>query len=404
MSLSNAWQSVSKQWGHAFHAMCSYLAMFPPRLPHYFIQKFTRPGDVVLDPFSGRGTTALQACVTGRIGIGVDLNPLAYVLTQAKVNAPPPAHLEARLRALENDMFYGEIAQEPDHIRMLFHPSTLRQLVYLKQVLDWNDPCDTFIAATILGILHGASSRNQKRSSYLSISMPNTFSMSPNYIREYIRKKGLKQIPVNVFSALRGKFRRLFACAPPATSGFAYRESIENLTRIPDPYIRKRQVRLIVTSPPYLHVIRYGLYNWIRLWFLDEDPAALDKSLATHRKLDQYLAFIQRALTQMYSVLAPGGVCCLVVGDVVARKQGTSVLLADEISRMLRAKRSRFQLYDIVEDRLPEHQKVTKIWGEKKGRATQTDRILILYRDSIEELTDDVDWSQPRRRRHQKRK
>jgi len=404
MSLTNAWQKVSKRWGHPFHAMCSYMAMFPPRLPHYFIQKFTRPGDVVLDPFCGRGTTPLQACLTGRIGIGVDLNPLAYVLTQAKVASPPLAHLEARLRALENDMFYGEIEQEPERIRMLFHPKTLGQLVYLKQVLDLKDPCDLFIAATILGILHGASSRDQKRSNYLSISMPNTFSMSPNYIREYIQAKGLKQIPVNVFSALRQKLRRLSSCGPPATRGFAYRESIENLTHLPNPYIRKRQVKLIVTSPPYLRVIRYGLYNWIRLWFLNEDPLALDSSLATYPKVTQYLAFTYRALTRMYSVLAPGGVCCLVVGDVALPRQGIRISLADEIRRMLRAKRSRFQLHAIIEDRLPEQQKVSKIWGEKKGRAIQTDRILVLYRHSIEELTEEVDWTSPRKLPRHKQK
>lgn len=399
MNLSNSWQNVSKKWGHAFHAMCSYMAMFPPRLPHYFIEKFTRPGDVVLDPFCGRGTTPLQACVTGRIGIGVDLNPLAYLLTRAKVDPPPLAHIEARLRALENDMFYGEVEGVPEPIAMLFHPSTLKQLVHLKHMLDLDDPCDVFIAATILGIMHGASSRDQTRSSYLSISMPNTFSMSPNYIRNYIREKGLKQIPVNVFTAVRRKLKRLFAHAPPATRGFAYREPFENLTRLGNVHIRKRQVRLIVTSPPYLRVVKYGLYNWIRLWFLDIDPTELDRSLSIYHKLDEYLVFIRRALARMYTTLAPGGICCLVVGDVYDRTKGRLVSLADEIWRMLRARRSRFQLCDIVEDRLPDRSKVSKIWREKKGQATQIDRILVLYRDFIEECTDEVDWSPPPKRK-----
>jgi len=50
--------------------MCSYLASFPAGLVHAFIARYTRPGDVVLDPFSGRGTTPLQACAEGRIGAG----------------------------------------------------------------------------------------------------------------------------------------------------------------------------------------------------------------------------------------------------------------------------------------------------------------------------------------------
>ncbi len=59
-------KEVPKTWGHSFHPMCSYLAMFPPRIPHYFIQRFTRPGDRVLDPFSGRSTAPSQTCVEER--------------------------------------------------------------------------------------------------------------------------------------------------------------------------------------------------------------------------------------------------------------------------------------------------------------------------------------------------
>ena len=65
--------------------MCSYLASFPAALAHAFIARYSRPGDVVLDPFSGRGTTPLQACAEGRIGVGNDLNPFAHLLTASKV-------------------------------------------------------------------------------------------------------------------------------------------------------------------------------------------------------------------------------------------------------------------------------------------------------------------------------
>src|SRR5450756_3001267 len=98
--LTNEWNVKSKRWGHPFHAMCSYMGMFPPRLPHYFIQKFTHRGDVVLDPFSGRGTTPLQACVEGRIGAGNDLNPFAQVLTAAKVDPPTRADVKTRVASL----------------------------------------------------------------------------------------------------------------------------------------------------------------------------------------------------------------------------------------------------------------------------------------------------------------
>ena len=100
------WKDQPRLWGHAYHPMCSYLASFPAALAHAFIARYSRPGDVVLDPFSGRGTTPLQACAEGRIGVGNDLNPLAHVLTAAKVEPPtdarargPPLRPAARLVA-----------------------------------------------------------------------------------------------------------------------------------------------------------------------------------------------------------------------------------------------------------------------------------------------------------------
>ena len=94
VALAADWKDQPRGWGHPFHPMCSYLASFPAALAHAFIARYSRPGDVVLDPFSGRGTTPLQACAEGRIGVGNDLNPFAHLLTAAKVDAPSPA--EAR--------------------------------------------------------------------------------------------------------------------------------------------------------------------------------------------------------------------------------------------------------------------------------------------------------------------
>ena len=83
LKIEPEWKDQQRLWGHSFHPMCSYLASFPASLAHAFIARYTRPGDVVLDPFSGRGTTPLQACAEGRVGAGNDLNPFAQILTAA---------------------------------------------------------------------------------------------------------------------------------------------------------------------------------------------------------------------------------------------------------------------------------------------------------------------------------
>src|SRR3954454_23993738 len=100
LALAPEWKDQQRLWGHTFHPMCSYLASFPAALTHAFIARYSRPGDVVLDPFSGRGTTPLQACAEGRIGVGNDLNPFAHLLTAAKVQPATRAEATTRLAGL----------------------------------------------------------------------------------------------------------------------------------------------------------------------------------------------------------------------------------------------------------------------------------------------------------------
>jgi DNA methylase len=72
--LNKRWQRAPRRWGHPMHSLCSYFAMFPPQVPHVFIRWLTQPGDVVYDPFAGRGTAPMEACRLGRLGVGSDVN------------------------------------------------------------------------------------------------------------------------------------------------------------------------------------------------------------------------------------------------------------------------------------------------------------------------------------------
>ena len=184
------WKNSPRNMGNRLHSVCSYMAMFPPSIPNFFIQKYSEPRDIILDPFSGRGTAPLEACMLGRVGIGNDKNPLAYVLTAAKVNVPPINGIRKRIRDLSLRYKDGETPATVDDwkIKMLYSEYTLRQISFLRDELSWNtNYIDTFITAMLLGIMHGNSS------GYLSIKMPNTFSMTPNYVKKLFEKNQLEQ-------------------------------------------------------------------------------------------------------------------------------------------------------------------------------------------------------------------
>ncbi len=68
----------------------SYRACFKPQLPRFFIERLTQPGEVVYDPFMGRGTTVVEAALLGRVPCGCDINPLSVVLTRPRLRPPQP--------------------------------------------------------------------------------------------------------------------------------------------------------------------------------------------------------------------------------------------------------------------------------------------------------------------------
>src|SRR5258707_13297825 len=143
LDLEPEWKAQPRLWGHSLHPMCSYLASFPAALAHSFIARYTRPGDVVLDPFSGRGTAPVQAAAEGRVGVGNDLNPFAHLLTAAKLEPATIAESRTRITALrlayradagawrdlaaaiQADPGGGGPIPVPAEVALAFHPVTL---------------------------------------------------------------------------------------------------------------------------------------------------------------------------------------------------------------------------------------------------------------------------------------
>ena len=84
---------------HPFHAICPYFAMIPEQFVEQQLLSFTSPGDLVFDPFCGRGTTVFESLLRGRQAAGIDINPVAACIASAKANAPK---LEKLLRRIDD--------------------------------------------------------------------------------------------------------------------------------------------------------------------------------------------------------------------------------------------------------------------------------------------------------------
>ncbi|MCL5735050.1 MAG: site-specific DNA-methyltransferase [Actinobacteria bacterium] len=376
--------------------MCSYFAMFPPALANVMVQWLSEPGDVVYDPFSGRGTVPLEARRLGRVAVAADLSPLAVTLSRAKSSSVSSAEVAARLAELETACRRARprINNVPPHIAMLFSQRTLRQLLALRLRLDIGQDEDAFVMGMLLGIMH-LNADSQGRPRGLSIAMPNTFAMAPNYVRRYIDEHRLEPPEVDVFGALR---RRLEDLAPDSVGGPSGRTYLRDAT-LRSPAQLDGRVRLLLSSPPYLNVIKYAKFNWVRLWMLRHDPKAVDAKLMASASLDKYLPFLCETLRAQAPAMRADGLACLVIGDV--RREAGNLRLAEIVSDTLSAKTG-WKTLGIVADELPQDRKVSRIWGTRKGRATRTDRLLLLRPPSgTADLprVPEIDWCIERSRR-----
>ena len=456
LAIEPEWKDQQRLWGHSFHPMCSYLASFPAALVHAFIARYTRPGDVVLDPFSGRGTTPLQACAEGRIGAGNDLNPFAQILTAAKVDPPTKSDIKTRVASLR--LAWAASAEEwnaladrivaapgsaevevpgpasrpiaapgptsgksghsngrsdsasnrpgapvPAEVALAFHPRTLAQLLFLRSGLDPDDRTDRFVLATLTGILHG------KSGSYLSAIMPNTFSMAPRYVRDFVERTGFHSPERDTFALLDDKLRRLYRQPLPAARGIALLGDARDAGVRMREALRARglpeRARLVVTSPPYLRVVKYGYYNWLRLWLLGYDAAAIDDLLDDAHQRDAYLVFMREVLRGLRSALADDAVIAVVIGDVEmdrGRPANGGIGLAESVWELAAAPEG-YRLAGIAMDDVAAGRKMTKLWGDEAGQATKVERILILAtseagrRRAINGATLPIDWEWPPR-------
>lgn len=81
------------------HSIGHYPSKFVPELPRWAIEAFSSPGDRVLDPFGGSGTTAVEAVIAGRNVVSADISPYSTLLTKGKLVRTGEASL---LRAVDH--------------------------------------------------------------------------------------------------------------------------------------------------------------------------------------------------------------------------------------------------------------------------------------------------------------
>lgn len=331
--------------GYATHHLHSFAARFPPQLPRYFIEALTAPGEIVLDPMAGSGTTVVEAALLRRKGIGVDLDPLAVLISKAKTT-PVAAEkvIDAGKRVLirAHRLLYDGLRPESvlhpdpatrDFVQYWFLARTQQELAALVQAIRGEEEPD--VRRFLLVILS---------------SIIVTKSGGVSLARDLAHSRPHRELDKPVPSALELFQARLRRSRPddslPEGQVTIIHGDAQSLP-LPD-----RSVHLVVTSPPYANAIDYMRAHKFSLVWMGKGIEELSRWRARHigsertrpvapeslppqtrgvveelsakdsRKalvLAKYFTEMKRVMQEIWRVLRPGAAAIFVVGTSTMR-------------------------------------------------------------------------------------
>jgi len=311
--LNEFWTAGQRQ-AHSLHEV-SYRACFKPQLPAFFIDRLTGKGEIVYDPFMGRGTTPLEAALKGRIPYGCDINPLSERLLLPRLTPPTLSEIQERLKSLNWD-YRGEI---PEDLLVFYHPDTLRTICALRDYLIEResegklDHIDGWIRLVAINRLTGHS-----------VGFFSVYSLPPNQAVSVQSQKRINErrnqtppprdVPAIILkkskALLKGLTTDEVKCLHDVSNQSKSIIALADQTEA----IASSSVSLVVTSPPFLDVVDYATDNWLRCWFIGLDAKTLD--ISASGKLDKWEDTMTSVFVELDRVLKPGGHIAFEVGEV----------------------------------------------------------------------------------------
>jgi hypothetical protein len=344
----------------------SYRACFKPQLPEFFIRRLTELGDVVLDPFMGRGTTPIEASLCGRSAYGNDINPLSTLLTRPRLSPPSYAAIQKALMRID----WAAPTNVREDLLAFYHPETLRRLCVLRDYLLTNaapdvhdpDPALDWIRMVAVNRLTGHSS------GFFSVySLPPNQAVTVDSQLKINAKRNQTPPLRDLVSIILKKTRTLYrdGVPAPAPASQLCTGPADRLDRIAD-----STVSLTVTSPPFLDIVQYADDNWLRCWFAGLDSEKV--SISMHKTEPAWEAMVRSVLTEQCRVLKPGGHIAFEVGEV----RNGRILLEQAVWRA--AEGLPLERLGVMINQ-QEFTKTANCWGVKNNaKGTNTNRIVLM--------------------------
>jgi hypothetical protein len=317
--INEFWTSKQRQ-ASSLHEV-AYRACFKAQLPRFFIHLLTQEKESVYDPFSGRGTTALEAAFLGRNVIANDINPLSKILSAPRINIPENQDLEKRL----SNIPFLENAKADIDLSMFYHPKTeaeivsLRQYLLEKRDLGKEDEIDSWIRMVATNRLTGHSP------GFFSVyTLPPNQAISPKRQEKINQKRNQKPEFRDIKKLILKKTRLLLRDIPErkrlelkkvSQKSLFLTNDARSTSEIPD-----ETVQLTVTSPPFLDVVQYANDNWLRCWFNGISTEEITPNITMSKTIEDWVAVMGDVFKELFRITKLGGWVAFEVGEIRSGK------------------------------------------------------------------------------------
>lgn len=358
---------------HRFH---SYCARFPTEIVNAALEKYTKPGESVLDPFCGSGTTLVTCLANGRIAVGADIDILAGMLTEVK------CHPRSRQEYADwREGFAARLALDFEEIgeawtRGATPPlgkawsvgTLVLPIPSFPELPYWFPPQLTAALAAIAHAAHECGDRHFEHVALIALSAsiiakwPNTLSYAMDVDHTRPHRRFQRFTLDRALSVYLGRLDRSIACLgelnrvyEDAGGPIDARVVYPHDARLPLPALASGSQALVVTSPPYFNAVDYPRAHRLSVCWMngyappdlvsrrkyiglrhapafDPDgwlkerpavrrliPASIRKEEAIARRLCAFYADLEIVLAHTWDALKRGGHAVYVIANNVIR-------------------------------------------------------------------------------------
>jgi len=256
---------ISNDQSFLTHGIHKFPAKFFPELPRYLIQKYSNKGDQVLDPMCGSGTTLLEAMLNDRVGVGIDIDPIARLISKVKTTpidskslAKASEVLLDRIRELDSNKTYEPLIPEFNYRDNWFRQHVLRELALVRDSIEstvpHNNEIREFFRVVLSSIIRDVSNADPhctrtvlRRKVVKKIDPGDTIS-------RFTQTLTRQQLAMTEFTNLVGTLDTGHVLLPEGT---AIQTGLED-----------ESLDLAVTSPPYVNAVDYPRTHQLEMYWL----------------------------------------------------------------------------------------------------------------------------------------